>query len=343
VKLGNLGGTDASVASARSSDGSLADASQLSIEASKYWVSACQPVSLEASCHNFMAARNTGENCENAPAGRVSITAQSSRPPSSSETASSVSKNAVGGSAETCAFVFDRAFVTHIEHELRTPIATAIGFLEIIKELIQHEHLIDELNEFIDRASVNCDKILSRIDEVISFADLQSDRQDILLHSTRLHDILERSRSIYESDAKQKGLNFKLETLHADRLVHSNADRLLLILNIVVQNAIKFTSHGSVSITTSEFVCGESQDVFIDISVSDTGVGFDAHEHGAIFLPFKQLDGGTSRKFSGLGLGLAIARRTADLMGAVILVESSKLQGSRFTIRVPTERTNASP
>lgn len=342
VKRGNLGGTEAPVASARSTAVSSADASQFSTEDSAYGVSACQPVSLEASCHNFMAARDTGENSENAPAGRVSITGHSRRPPLSAEAALSASKRAVGGSAETCPFVFDRAFLTHLEHELRTPIATAIGFMEIIKELIPHGEPDHELNEFCERASLNCEKMLNRIDQLICYTHLENDRQEILLNSTDLDDILERSRLVCESEAIQKGLEFKFAPLHAGRMVFSNSDRLLQILNIVVQNAIKFTNCGSVVITTSEFVCGESQEVFIDISVSDTGIGFDVHEHDAIFVPFKQLDSGTSRKFSGLGLGLAIAKRAADLIGALIHVESSKLQGSRFTIRVPTARTIAS-
>lgn len=289
-----------------------------------------------------MSAGSTVENSENAPAGPAVVSTQTGGSPPASQSRSSPSTSADGASGLTQQLVFDRTFVTNLEHELRTPIGAAIGFLEIISDLISHGDPDDELKEFLERASRNCDKMLQRVDQIICYADLLSDRQEILLAPTNVSDILERSRAMWESSAFQKGLEFKFATLHTGGVVLSNTGRLAQILNIIVHNAFKFTSNGSINITTSDYICGTSKQVFLDISVSDTGIGLDALDHGDIFLPFKQIDSGTSRKFSGLGLGLAIAKRTADLIGVMIHVESRKREGSRFTIRVPASPTTAS-
>jgi two-component system, sensor histidine kinase len=132
-----------------------------------------------------------------------------------------------------------------------------------------------------------------------------------------------------------KGLTLDVEFIGAfpDALM-GDAVRLQQIFLNLVENAIKFTARGGITITAQ---LGERKNnrVNVNIAVRDTGIGISPEALGKIFLPFIQEDGSSTRKYGGAGLGLTLSRRLAELMGGTISVESTKNVGSCFMLTVP--------
>ncbi|WP_292487491.1 ATP-binding protein [Methanohalobium sp.] len=131
--------------------------------------------------------------------------------------------------------------------------------------------------------------------------------------------------------ASEKGLNLdfiypEIEYIHADRL------KLKQILNNLLDNAVKFTDEGSI---TFKVEINEGNNY--RFSVIDIGIGIPEDKKDEIFEPFKQLDSGTNRRYSGTGLGLTLVKRLVELHGGELWVESVESEGSKFTFKIPPE------
>jgi protein-histidine pros-kinase len=139
---------------------------------------------------------------------------------------------------------------------------------------------------------------------------------------------------MFEAAAHLKGLHLSYDVApDLPERVWMAPREVINIMTILVGNAVKFTESGTVDMA---FWCGHENDVLtLNFSVTDTGPGIPAEAQEKIFSAFTQVDDRPSRSFGGIGLGLTIARRTAQLMGGDITVESTVGQGSRFFFSIP--------
>ncbi len=212
--------------------------------------------------------------------------------------------------------------LTNMSHELRTPLTGIIGFAEVLAEEVEEEH-----REFALLIHHSGRRLLDTVNSVLDLAQLESD--GIRLRPVPL-DATEEVRKavrLLEPLAQKKGLS--LRATGSPTVACLDAGALHRIVTNLVSNAIKFTDAGGVIAE----VGGDPEG--LTIRVTDTGVGIPAAFLPRLFDEFRQASTGFERSHEGNGLGLAITKRLADLMGGSVVAESEEGEGSTFTVRLP--------
>jgi signal transduction histidine kinase len=223
-------------------------------------------------------------------------------------------------------------FMANVSHELRTPMNGILGMIDLALE----DDLSEELTEYLETARFSAAEMMTIISDILDFSKLGSKRLNLRLVPFRVADCVGAALETLREAARQKGLHIASEigpsvpwTLVGDPL------RIRQILANLVGNAIKFTERGGVSIFTAAESVTEDQ-VELQFSVSDTGIGIPPEKQQAIFEWFTQVDMSSTRKHGGLGLGLTIGSQLVKEMGGRIWVESKPGAGStfHFTVRL---------
>ena len=213
-------------------------------------------------------------------------------------------------------------FLANMSHEIRTPLAGVIGFSEILEEELQDEH--KEVAQIIANGG---NRLLNTLNSVLDFARLRSKNPKIMLAPTNVSISLTQQCKLLENLALQKNLQFNLNIPEEDIFVLVDTGFLDRIVSNLITNAIKYTEQGSI------FVGVETVGEWVEITISDTGIGIAEDFLPLIFEPFRQEQMGDSRSFEGVGLGLSITKRLVDLMEGEISVQSALDEGSTFKVR----------
>ena len=221
------------------------------------------------------------------------------------------------------------AFLANINHEIRTPMNTILGYADFLTatplDADQHEYL-----GWIQRSGQH---LLSLIDEVLHFSRIEAGHLDLSQAPCDVHILLEEVIAALAPQALQKGLDFLPDLYEGPPLqVLTDAGRLRQILNKLIGNAIKFTEYGLIRVRARQE--SEADRITFHFDVEDEGIGLSPEDQARIFEPFAQADSSTSRRFGGVGLGLAICRRIVEAMKGTIQVESRPGSGTRFGVRL---------
>ena len=233
-------------------------------------------------------------------------------------------------------------FLATISHELRTPMNGVIGCLENIRGEIRDNRLA----AYIDSADRSAQQMMLLVDGILTYTEIHSHGLRLDRSPFELDKLTQTLCNFYQDSAKAKGLT--LEVLVSDdmpRLLIGDRRQLLQIIGNLVDNAIKFTPSGSVSVRFEANRVHEDKDtVSFLIRVIDTGIGINADKSQLIFERFRQADGSFHRSHGGLGIGLAICKELSDLMGASLSFESGQ-QGTEFrlALELPYVKTSESP
>jgi signal transduction histidine kinase/FixJ family two-component response regulator len=237
--------------------------------------------------------------------------------------------------AAEAANVLKSHFLANMSHEIRTPLNGVLTMAEIMAmgELasVQRERLavIHQSGE----------ALLNVLNDILDLSKIEAGRMELEDTEFDTASIASQIEAVHRQLAAQKGLAFSLEMESgASGKRRGDVQRLQQILNNLVSNAIKFTSHGEVRVRIE----GEGPDgsAGLRISVSDTGIGIPADKLPLLFQKFTQVDSSTTRKYGGTGLGLAICRELAQLMGGQVCAKSVQGEGSTFTLSVPLARSS---
>jgi signal transduction histidine kinase/CHASE3 domain sensor protein len=222
------------------------------------------------------------------------------------------------------------AFLASMSHELRTPLQAALGFAQLIRSGL-YGPVTDEQSEVLGRVERSQTHLARLIDDILDFARLEAGRVRIKLDAVPVSDVFAELTPIVEPQAASKRIVLAMEAPSDGMKVTADKHRLQQILINLVGNAIKFTPEGG---TVRVDVSGD--DGHAVIRVRDTGVGIPADRLDSVFEPFVQVDAELTRTASGAGLGLAISRDLARMMGGDLTVTSTVGKGSTFAVSLPT-------
>jgi signal transduction histidine kinase len=225
-------------------------------------------------------------------------------------------------------------FVSMVSHELRTPLGAIMGYGEILQEQV-HGPLNERQINVVDRLIANTKRLLSLVNDLLDRARLEAGRLKLTPAPFAPAALLDELIAVTGQLAKAKKL--ELITQLAPDLPHSltgDAQRLQQILINLVTNAIKFTDHGSITVKFDR-VDGARW----SLQVSDTGIGIPPDEQPYVFDMFRQVEGLTTRRQGGAGLGLSIVKQLVTLMGGTIQLASQVGAGTTFTIMLPLHQT----
>ena len=228
------------------------------------------------------------------------------------------------------ALAYDRdrsAFLAALSHELRTPLNAILGFTDVLLSEVDGP-LSDEAKENLEVVRNSGDHLKNLIDDILDLSALESGELTLNASSVDVHAIAADVLREAEVAAQDKPLELVLEGEEA----HAWADplRVRQIIGNLVNNAVKFTAEGKVSVAV------EQRRRFVAIVVADTGPGIAPEEQAAIFEEYQQVGDASARR-AGTGLGLAITRRLAQMHGGFIELESEVGRGARFTIALPRD------
>lgn len=211
-------------------------------------------------------------------------------------------------------------------HELRTPMYHITGLAELLDV---NRAAVDQL-EIVAMLKESVNNLVGTVRDIMNYVQLDHGAEGSLIEPFSLRDTLRKIVAAHQPAAAEKGI--RLECTVAEDVsdtLHGFSYFMQTIFNCLINNAIKFSSGGTVHITIREESLGYSHSRF-HCSVSDQGIGIPDDLQERIFEPFIQADSSLTRKYSGLGLGLSIAKRMVELMGGVLRITSSSPAGSTF-------------
>jgi signal transduction histidine kinase len=221
-------------------------------------------------------------------------------------------------------------FLANVSHELRTPLNAILGYTEIISEGI-YGPTTDEQREGLTGIEESGRNLLTLINQILDLSKVESGKIEVYVTETPVHDVVH--AVVSEAQALAKARPYKVEARCPKGVViKTDAAKVKQIVTNLVSNAIKFTEQGGVVVELKPSDGGGAQ-----IHVRDTGIGIKKEDQQLIFEEFRQVDGSSTRKYAGTGLGLTIARRFAMLISGTLTVESQPGKGSTFTLTLPAE------
>ena len=222
------------------------------------------------------------------------------------------------------------SFLANMSHEIRTPMNGVVGMISLIKET----ELSKRQRVYFDTIEKSAAGLLVVIDDILDFTKLESGHLRIRKAPFSLSDLLATLNTIFEMQAANKGLKFQLVSADGlpDRVIGDPARLRQLLLNLI-GNAVKFTDEGSVELLVTPIADSEAS--LIRFEVVDTGIGIPEEKQPGIFKEFYQVDITSTRAYGGTGLGLALCRELAQLMGGSVSFSSTEGEGSCFWLDVP--------
>jgi len=220
--------------------------------------------------------------------------------------------------------------LTTMYHELRTPLNGINGFAELLIE----ECAIEKHRQMARSILQSGERLLNTLNGILELSDTELLKLDVRLSNFNVHQVIDKLvREKYRDLAEEKGLEFYYQPRKTQIILRSDEEMFKRILDLLVDNAVKFTSRGSITIEIVE----EFKDnrPMVHVRVKDTGIGIPYEMQGLIFASFRQASEGHQRSHDGTGIGLSLAKNLVNILGGNISVESQPGQGSTFTISFP--------
>ena len=219
-------------------------------------------------------------------------------------------------------------FLANMSHEIRTPMNAIIGFASLLNKLITNPVQRDYINSIKTAGK----ELLSLINDILDLSKIEAGRLEIKQEPTNIFKLFEDIKNIFNFKIKQKNLTFITDIDKSlPETVFIDSSRLKQILINLIENAIKFTDRGSITLK-AEVISKDFKKnrINLKIAVIDTGCGIAKEHQTIIFKSFKQINEEDKTESKGTGLGLAISSKLAKLMNGEILVESEVGKGSKF-------------
>ncbi|MNZ45412.1 Sensory/regulatory protein RpfC [compost metagenome] len=224
-------------------------------------------------------------------------------------------------------------FLATVTHELRTPMSGVIGSLE----LMQTVPMDIELAQYQKTATSSARDLMRMVNDILALTELQAGKLYPRREPFSLRGLCDSLRAQYAPRAEDKGLHFTLQLDESlPDTLEGDPAKLAQALGYLLDNAIKFTARGSVTLRVGGNRCSDA--VALRAEVLDTGIGFTTPPGDSLYQRFFQLDGSLTREYGGLGIGLALCRQLVELMGGSLMHDSDPGRGSRFALALQLNR-----
>jgi signal transduction histidine kinase len=222
-------------------------------------------------------------------------------------------------------------FLNQVSHELRTPLAVIIGYIECITDGLYGE-IETKHHEILQVVAKQSTHLKNMIDQILIYSRLEAGKQPVRIEDLQLTKIVSELRETFEFLCRQKGIDLYWELPRDTLPVRSDAVRLKEVVSNLLQNAVKYTDRGSITVRVASL---QSTDC-VTVEVKDTGMGISEHHLTSIFEPFMQAHKTSSENSrGGIGLGLSIVKKHLDQLKGTIDVESELGKGSTFRVVLP--------
>jgi signal transduction histidine kinase len=220
-------------------------------------------------------------------------------------------------------------FLSSTSHELRTPLSATLNYLKLLKEGFYDNE--EELKEYINVAHQSAENLVAIINDVLDIAKIEAGRMSLNLELIDFPSLLQEQQNLFRLESRQKGIPLVMEC--EVQKVYADTLKLKQILTNLISNAFKFTTSGEIRLQVVQKTVADQQ--WVQITVTDTGIGIEPNKQNLLFEPFVQADGSVKRRYGGTGLGLTVCKRLVKLMGGEISLHSlGKGMGTtvRFTL-----------
>ena len=222
-------------------------------------------------------------------------------------------------------------FLANMSHEIRTPINAVLG----MDEMILREAKDDSILEYAQDIDSAGHQLLSLINDILDFSKIESGKMEIHPVEYELFSIINDCYNMIILRAKRKGLKFVVENDEKiPAFLLGDEVRVRQIIMNLLTNAVKYTKDGEVTLRF-DYEEIDKENIYLKISVKDTGVGISEDNQKVLFESFKRIDEKENRNIEGTGLGLTITKKFVDMMQGDITVKSVLYEGSTFTVRIP--------
>jgi PAS domain S-box-containing protein len=220
-------------------------------------------------------------------------------------------------------------FLANMSHELRTPLNAIIGYSEMLREEADDRELADFVADLAKIGSAG-HHLLRLINDILDLSKIEAGKMELSVETFDLDRLIEDVVTTAAPLAERNGNRLESEC-GVDGSMSSDPTRVRQVLLNLLSNACKFTRDGSIRLEARSTNGSE----WIEIQVSDSGIGMTEEQMGRLFEAFSQAESSTAAKYGGTGLGLAISRRFCRMMGGDVDVESTPGDGTTFTVRLP--------
>ena len=231
-------------------------------------------------------------------------------------------------------------FLANMSHELRTPLNAILGYSEMLhEEAVERE--VDGFGADLEKISAAGRHLLALINDILDLSKIEAGKMELFLETFDLASMIDEVASNMRPMVEKNS-----NTLHIVRApdlgsMHGDQIKVRQGLSNLLSNAVKFTHEGSITLDAGRVLMDGRE--WIELQVTDTGIGLSPEQIVKLFQDFTQADTSTTRKFGGTGLGLALTRRFCQMMGGDVTIHSVQGEGSTFAIKLPAVVSDSRP
>lgn len=223
------------------------------------------------------------------------------------------------------------SLMANMSHELRTPMNGILGFSQLLNEEIVDPFLKDMNNKILTSGK----RLMNTINSILDLSLFESAEPEVIINNYNMPDLIASFAQLYENIAEEKKLWFNIIVDEPDIFVKVDQHLFEQIINNLLDNALKYTERGGITVTIS----AEKQEdkTWGVVKIEDTGIGIEKESYDLIFDAFRQVSEGIGRKYEGAGLGLTLVKKMVAVLEGTIELESTVGKGSLFTVKLPGE------